>query len=504
MANGLELIFSNATAFEYAQQYWKGQFLLITDTLGCSAAQDGQHTFWLVSSVSFGESSLTVIVYAQEVATEDAVGQVDLVWGTSNPTNSGGDDTGIVTLPGTIGNSSTGVVGTTSNTSCADFPDTYLGLPTACPGSDFDVTLDYEIGFFDFTDDADASALDSDLDSFIPDVPDNSTLTKRAIKRGKPKPAQKQKTQPPKTPPKQSPPKAAPPASVQKTNQVAVQQKAQVNAKQGASKVVAAEKAAPAANKVATAGDATANAIKTENAAKAANGLLAAGGKVLEGIKTATDALADLSVGPVSLPLTYGPGDSYSIYQQDINKEDGSTGTVALNCINCGTTGTATVQGAISFKPGAGGLLEAQVSIAGDIAARLQLQLHSDAAITTQQNKTIMTYKVPGASINVGKYVTASLAVTLGANAAIDLKGAVDATTGVTISVSGLNANLDLVDRAKSAVTGFNVSSTHFSPQRDLLADPFVTAHLLNLSHSHRVCSFYHWAQSSNGHQRRS
>lgn len=125
--------------------------------------------------------------------------QVSVIWGQFTPagqtssgvpwtTNNGptSSDTGSTGGGNTGGSGSTN--STTSSTStnstsiytngtlsCLNPPDTYMGLPTAPCGEDFDETLDNKIGYFDFG----GSDDDADFADFIPgvDVESNSTTT---------------------------------------------------------------------------------------------------------------------------------------------------------------------------------------------------------------------------------------------------------------------------------------------------------------------------------------
>lgn len=187
---GLDVTFNDLDAYNFAKANWttygeKG-FLLVTPSLHCNAADDGEHVYWLVHSISFDDQTKTVKVVAEEVAVENAMGEVHIIWGYYTPpgTNpngpswnattpggaagsnggsnsgsggsggSGGSTNGTIPTPGHGGPSPGGSSnpGSYTNASCANPPANYKGLPTAPCGPDFDNVLDSKIGFLNFSD----------------------------------------------------------------------------------------------------------------------------------------------------------------------------------------------------------------------------------------------------------------------------------------------------------------------------------------------------------------
>lgn len=157
IANGtsLAIVFTSNEAYQYAATHWsvgKSGLLLITETLGCSAANDGQHTYWLVDKLTFNNGTLTVTAHVQELAVQDALDNVSLVWGSWTPAGQTPSN-GTVTLPGTVGantpgsatggGNSSAIPGTNggsapnstvpmpesfANLTCANPPASYMGL----------------------------------------------------------------------------------------------------------------------------------------------------------------------------------------------------------------------------------------------------------------------------------------------------------------------------------------------------------------------------------------
>lgn len=78
--DGLDVAFSSLDAYNFAKSNWtthgsKG-FLLVTPSLHCNAADDGEHVYWLVHKLVFDDATKTVHVTAEEIAVENAVGEV--------------------------------------------------------------------------------------------------------------------------------------------------------------------------------------------------------------------------------------------------------------------------------------------------------------------------------------------------------------------------------------------------------------------------------------------
>jgi hypothetical protein len=136
----LTVKFNNVDAFTAASNSRKGgiDLFLIVHTPGCGRYDQGEHCNFLVLDVHVDASSLTITVKGVDTSLVDAITDYLIDWGqfTNQPYPSfigGGDNTG----NSTIGNS----------TGCVPPKDTKYGLPTACLGDDFDMTLDDQLGY---------------------------------------------------------------------------------------------------------------------------------------------------------------------------------------------------------------------------------------------------------------------------------------------------------------------------------------------------------------------
>jgi hypothetical protein len=223
---GLVIDFNNPEAYQFVNANWttnNGEgFLLITYSLECNLAQDGYHVYWLVDALSYDDATQSVTATAEEVATADALGNVSLIWGYTAPANATTTTPPAVTFSGTPGQGATGststgstnatltaptnatltnttltnttltnttltnttlttgnvttITNTTSLYNCTNPPPSYLGLPTAPCGPNFDSTLDAEIGYLDFDNDyADAIA------EYAPGTTNSTASRRRAI-----------------------------------------------------------------------------------------------------------------------------------------------------------------------------------------------------------------------------------------------------------------------------------------------------------------------------------
>lgn len=209
---GLIIDFNYPEAYQFVKANWttnNGEgFLLITYSLECNLAQDGYHVYWLVDALSYDDATQSVTATAEEVATADVLGNVSLIWGYTAPANATSTTPPAVTFSGTPGQGATGSTSTGSTTAtltaptslttptnttlspgnvttinnttsiynCTNPPPSYLGLPTAPCGPNFDSTLDAEIGYLDFDNDyADAIA------EYAPGTTNSTSSRRRAI-----------------------------------------------------------------------------------------------------------------------------------------------------------------------------------------------------------------------------------------------------------------------------------------------------------------------------------
>lgn len=211
-SDGLLITFDDKTAYDYVHTHWTigtEGFLLVADWQACmggSSADAGGHVYYLVTGLTFNDSTMQVHVIAHVVVIENALDQVcervtvmhvtdcqvDLTWGTYTPggngslpygggagSGDGGSDSG----DGTSGSSGSGSSGSESTVytngtdlACLHPPSSYEGLPTAPCGYDFDTTLDNELGYYDL----EGSVTDGE--AFAPGYEiDNTTFVERSM-----------------------------------------------------------------------------------------------------------------------------------------------------------------------------------------------------------------------------------------------------------------------------------------------------------------------------------
>lgn len=151
---GLRVDLDTPEALAVAQSSWKKNFILVTSSvLDCGTADNGQHSYWFVNSVTFPDGLLSILANAIEIAIEDALQHVHLVWGTHLPS----DQPSL-----SSGSSSDQWQCDSTGTDDDEFPD-------APCGPDFDDELDDLIGYYDFSDE---NAVSAALEDFVPGLGD--------------------------------------------------------------------------------------------------------------------------------------------------------------------------------------------------------------------------------------------------------------------------------------------------------------------------------------------
>ena len=174
-SDGLLVTFTDAQAYNFAKSSWSStsDFVLVTYTNGCGSSNE-QRTFWLVDHLNFLDDKNAIdCVTQKELAIEDAIFGVDMVWGTYRPENSTANFNSSSSGP-PYGNSTSGPRGNFTSGSCGQPPSSKIdGFPTApCGSPDFDKILDDEIGYLNF-DSADYSA---SLQAFAPGIEDTQAV----------------------------------------------------------------------------------------------------------------------------------------------------------------------------------------------------------------------------------------------------------------------------------------------------------------------------------------
>lgn len=178
--NGLLIKFNNTRAYNYAVERWTPYnngtgFLLVTDTLACSTADVGQRGYWLVNSMTFDNSSKIIYVDADEIGVSDAFNNIHVIWGTHVPVDA--KPTPDITINGTMllgpdtANSTVNMYTQYTSLTCVNPPASYLGLPAAACGPDFDLILDAKLGTINVNDVA-------AMNRFSPNLGDMIALSK--------------------------------------------------------------------------------------------------------------------------------------------------------------------------------------------------------------------------------------------------------------------------------------------------------------------------------------
>ncbi|KAJ9097591.1 hypothetical protein QFC21_004625 [Naganishia friedmannii] len=452
LANGTELAiaFNSTDAYQYAMTHWtvgKEGFLLVTDTIGCSASNDGQHTYWLVSGLTYNNATSTVIAKVTELAVADALDNVSLVWGSWTP--AGSTPSTPINLPGNVtantpgtstnGNSSA-VPGTASGSTsanstvpsaasfahltCANPPDSYMGLPTAPCGPDFDAVLDAKIGFLDFTPDEDTTTAQANaaFDDILGGSGPDATARRRALS-----------------------------ARFIHAGLVKREDCGYFDLICKARNAYHALIEAPAKiiEKTKEYGQQFVNTVVDVstgfyNGAKAAVNILS---------NPTFDTTVPVAIGPTNGDSPFGP--AYLLYHTDVKKKNGAKGTLDVYCVECGITGSADIHGALDYSILQLSITKAEIGLNGNLKAKAALGLHAEGSFERNYNKNLYTYPIPRAGVKVGNLLTVGVIVSLDATADININAEVDVLTGMTLTIADFAANLDMVDHTKSSVRGF-------------------------------------------------
>ena len=163
----LQITFTDNAGYDFAKKAWVNEtdFILTTYTEGCGTLSD-QRTFWLIDHLTSGNCDLCITaVVKQEVATGDALHDVDLAWGTYTPAH-----TSKRARRGLNRHKRQVVANSSSSDACGAPPsDKIDGFPTAsCNSNTFDLDLDNKIGYLSFDD----SQYSDSLEGYAPGLGD--------------------------------------------------------------------------------------------------------------------------------------------------------------------------------------------------------------------------------------------------------------------------------------------------------------------------------------------
>ena len=422
--NALLITFTNASIYDYAEQAWSAvpSFVLITYADGVGSSTE-QRTFWLVQGLSAGSAPNAILVQVEELAIEDAVGGIDMVWGTYTPANgtsSGADSSGgSGTTASGYGSSSSGN-GTSSGNRTTTGTDGTCGAPpsatidgfpaAACGAANFDELLDNAIGYLDFS----SADLSATLQNFAPGLTDDDP----------------------------SDYEDEPSSKIRRRMLV---QNHRLHRRGWFSSIIK-----KVANTVTSAAQNIAHTV-VQVATTVAK-------VVVDVVKTpfTPSVSTDLAINLTPKNLVPSPwGDAYQLFHKAGASSSGAaSGDVTLYCVNCGVTGTVHLGGSASLNI-VDGLTAAQIGMNGNIAAGLELGLDANAQYTNKLTSTIASAGLPGFS--VPNIISIGPVVDLSAELDLNIAAQGQLLVGVTMSIPDFAANLDLV--------GSNSYSRGFTPQ---------------------------------------
>ncbi|KAK8847340.1 hypothetical protein IAR55_005197 [Kwoniella newhampshirensis] len=474
---GIEIDFNNAKAFEFVEEHWSKDhrdnqegFLIVTESLQCNehGNDDNVHVYWLVEKLDFEDENqcYKVKVAALEIDVKNACDEVSIDWGTKNPDggdhdghswssdgnigkeNDGGNshdghggdggkggkdnNSGDKDVPGgtTPGGSNPG--GSTppdsgsGSPSCLNPPSSYLGLPTAPCGPDFDQVLDAKIGFLNLDNQAEAL-------QFAPGLEDGDVVERELIeglgRRGLVKRGWSFK---------KAWKKLATVAKAKVINVIRTTIATQVN------KVVAKAKAI----------------VKP----------------LVTIVQKALTALSSFSFRKVlsfsakptpQVNSPFGSRNSYLLFSSNSsstssNIQSGSSSTSSsstnldMYCVDCGFNGTTTIAGGLRYKLFPPQLTRADVSMSGSLYAGANLGIVASGTYTQTYTKNLGTFPIVPVGFTIANFLTVGAAVTLDATADVNVNAKGRLLVGADVSIPNFVARLNALSTGpQSTISGF-------------------------------------------------
>jgi hypothetical protein len=469
--DGILVSFTSTQAFNLACDSWSlsTDLVLATYTDGCHGEAEDQRTFWLITSLSFDNKTLTI----QAVATEElGIGSiahtVDLIWGTYTPGSSGTPAIGASassaggtkssstsTLNSGASNTLTGVVptrtsgsssnGTLYGSSCGAAPSSVIdGLPAIdCGDAEFDTRLDQRIGYLDTTGDEYADS----VRDFLPDVKlnaselvdDNIDLTRRDLTNLK----------------KRNILDDVWGGVVSLGNTIADTGKAAGTfIAKGAEVVV---DVAAGAGKIALAGVRAVPLVGTALDAVTDGAL-----KDLSNFDPSISGSQDFNFGPANTEQSPW-GMAASIYSKKTEfKGDKGSAEIDLFCVDCGLRGRISMAGQAKWNA-KDGLQSLNAGINANIEAGIHLGLVAAVKYNDTKTAKIVNQGLPDVGVAVGKLFSAGVYLSVDAVAAVDINAEGQVIVGVAMKIPNFEAKLNLLDAdssTKSSVTGFTPEFT--------------------------------------------
>ncbi|KAL8966586.1 MAG: hypothetical protein Q9183_003305, partial [Haloplaca sp. 2 TL-2023] len=408
--SNLEIVFTSKEAHDFARQAWAKEkdFILSTYTSGCGSPKE-QHTFWLVDHFKSGycETCVTAVV-KHEIATEDALHEVDLVWGQYMP-----DPSPKASRPNLQQRQEPNAP--VANEDCGAPPSPEIdGFPTAaCNSPTFDEDLDDTIGYLDFGE----GDYSQSLERFMPGLGDYSAEANEGF------------------------------GPTNNTSAGLVRRQARPGLRERLA-AVARRTLGGAGAKLASLGTFVVNAVST------------VGTKIVNGI--AISPRVSLTI-PLTAPLPRqvdSPwGEALEVFRKGYDRdtfrggrgagtlEGNRAANLAVYCVRCGIRGQVQLNGQARWAL-KGGLRNAVVGISGNVAAGLSIGIDADIQVKEVFDFPIVAIGVPGWQIYGVIIVGPSLGLKAVAELNIALAGQVLA--GVDMEIGTFNATIDFVDGSKS------------------------------------------------------
>ncbi|KAL9595333.1 MAG: hypothetical protein Q9219_006510 [cf. Caloplaca sp. 3 TL-2023] len=396
--HNLEISFSHIEAYAFAKEAWVSveHFVLATYTTDCGDATD-QRSFWLIDRLIFGHCATCITaVVQQELAVEDAIHGVEMVWGTYAPA----DNSAPAARPQMQRRETES--GSHGTHECGHPPSAEIdGFPTAtCNSTTFDEDLDDAIGYLPF----DEAEYSQNLKSFAPGLGDFT------------------------------------PGSNQGFGPI-LQDGTRLTRRQNGGWF----------------GDLVAKSLARtfDRAAEALRSLPAAVIKGAENVaKKVSDALVfspdvrlkfGLGTGPPKLLTVQSPfGEAFQLLQETRTSKGGSTtGQLTVYCVDCGVLLSGQAKWTIKE-----GLRSAVVGINGTIRAGLSLGIDAEVTVHQAFEQPIGAVGIPG--YQIPGIIVVGPSLSLAAIAELDVTLAGQVLAGAELIISNLTGSVDFIDGTKS------------------------------------------------------
>jgi hypothetical protein len=469
--DGILVSFTSTQAFNLACDSWSlsTDLVLATYTDGCHGEAEDQRTFWLTTSLSFDNKTLTIkAVATEELRIGSIAHTVDLIWGTYTPGSSGTPAIGASaspaggakasstsTLSSGASNTLTGVVptrtsasssnGTLYGSSCGAAPSSVIdGLPAIdCGDAEFDTRLDQRIGYLDTTgDDYAASVRD-----FLPDVKltaedlvdDGVDLTRRDLAQLK----------------KRGLLDDVWGGIVDLGNTI-------VDTGKAAGTFIA-KGAEVVVDVAAGAGKLAIGAVRSVPLVGTALDAVTDGAlQDLSNFDPSISGSQSFNFGPAATEETpWGMGAPIYSKKTEFNGNKGSA-DISLTCIDCGIKGKVSMAGQAKWNV-KDGLQSLNAGINANIEAGIHLGLVAAVKYNDTKTAKIVNQGLPDVGVAVGKLFSAGVYLSVDAVAAVDINAEGQVIVGVAMKIPNFEAKLNLLDAdssTKSSVTGFTPEFT--------------------------------------------